>query len=220
MKNNIYLFVGVTALLLAGVIAGTRVYQRSQESNLTFLAHEKSELFIRDHSPRFGKKDAKVYLVEFLDPECESCRVFYPEIKKMLKEFDGKLQLVIRYAPFHQNSKHAIKVLEATKEQGKYHEALEFLFETQPVWADHHHPRPELVYKLLPKIGIDIEKLKKDMQSPKIKKVIDQDFSDLKELNVRGTPTFFVNGEKPNAFGIVPLRLKILEMIKKVYGDE
>ncbi len=219
MKNNIYLFVGATALLLGVFIAGTGIYKRSQAQNYTFLAKENSEVFVREHSPRMGSEDARVFLIEYLDPECESCRMFYPVVKKIMEEYSGKIQLVVRYAPFHRNSKHAIRVLEATKEQGKYWEALGFLFENQPKWADHHNPKPEMVYELLPQIGIDIAKLKEDMKNPKIDKVIEQDYQDLKTLNVRGTPSFFVNGKKPEGFGYMPLKKLIESEVAEAYKD-
>ena len=37
--------------------------------------------------------------------------------------------------------------------------------------------------------------MRDDMQSPKIQEIIETDIKDGKKLQIRGTPTFFVNGE-------------------------
>lgn len=185
------MFSGSLVVLIGLFVFGANNYKNYESKRLGFLARENASLFIRDYSPQYGAGDAKVYLTEFLDPECESCRSFYPEVKNLLKDFEGKVKLVVRYAPFHRNSAMAIKALEASKNQGKYWEALELLFKYQPVWGSHHNPQPDLMFDYLPEIGIDVDKLKSDMKNPEFDKIIAQDLSDLKQLNVRGTPTFF-----------------------------
>ena len=150
-------------------------------------------------------------MVEFLDPECESCREFYPYVKMLLKENEGKIQLIVRYAPFHGNSRFVIRILEASRKQGKYWEVLENLFQYQPLWGSHHEPKPDLVWKYLPETGVDIEKIKKDMMDPAIDEMIAREVSDAENLGVRGTPTFFVNGKMLQIFGYEPLR----ELIQK-----
>jgi protein-disulfide isomerase len=211
MKNKLTIYLGTAGLFALLFFIGSRVYKNSQKNELSFLAKENNEIFVRDHSPRYGNKEAKIYITEFLDPECESCRAFYPQVKSLLKEYDGKVQLVVRYAPFHKNSKIAIRALEAAREQGKYWEALEMLFHYQPNWGNHHNPRPELIFEYLPKLGLDMEKLRTDMKDSKIENMMLQDTQDLRKLNVRGTPTFFVNGKAPENFGMNHLK----ELIKK-----
>ena len=53
------------------------------------------------------------------------------------------MRLVVRYAPLHQGSDTAVKILEAARLQGKYWEAVEKAMAFQPQWASHDHPRPE-----------------------------------------------------------------------------
>lgn len=206
MKNKKVLIALVSTLFLAAVfVIGTKVYQKKQTAKLSFLAKENSALFVPEHAVRMGVEDPVVYLVEFLDPECESCREFNPMVKSLVHEFKDKVQLVVRYAPFHGNSIFIIKVLEAARKQNKYWETLDILFQHQPEWGNHHHPRPELVWNYLPQIGLDIEKLKKDMEDPAIMKIIEQDQKDGMTLQIQGTPTFFVNGKQLMNFGFEQL---------------
>src|SRR5690606_3339619 len=137
-----------------------------------------SESLVRPHSPKLGPDEARVQLVEFLDPECESCRAFHPVVKQLLGEFDGQVQLVIRYMPFHGNSAYAASVLEAARLQGKYWEALDLLFAHQPEWGSHHQPRPELILEYMKTLDLDMAKLETDIQNPNFQWRIDQDMQD------------------------------------------
>lgn len=215
-KKLIPIIVGLV-IIVGGYFVAKNIYQTNTKEELSFLARTNSQIFVRDYSPRYGNHEAKVYLIEYLDPECESCRKFYPQVKSLLEMFKGKVQLVVRYAPFHQNSQIAIRALEAARMQGKYWEALELLFEKQPEWGNHHNPRPELIFDFLQSLNLNMERLKKDMESPLITKMIEQDYEDLRILNVRGTPSFYVNGRPLLNFGIGPLTELVKEEVEKAY---
>lgn len=217
MKNKKLVFIGSAIALVIFFVVGAKFYKNYENKRLGFLATENSALFIRDYSPRFGSKDAKIYITEFLDPECESCRKFYPIVKNLLKSYEGKVKLIVRYAAFHKNSRIAISALEASRKQGKYWESLELLFKYQPTWGNHHNPQPNLIFEYLPKVGVNIIQLKEDMKDPKIQKIIEQDAADLRKLKVRGTPTFFVNGRPLERFGMKYLKQAIESEIKKYY---
>ncbi len=72
-----------------------------------------------------GDPDAAVTVVEFFDPSCEACRAFHPIVKDLLKEFDGKIRVVLRYAALHQGSDEAVRILETARMQGKFEPVLE-----------------------------------------------------------------------------------------------
>ena len=71
-------------------------YNKSEAEKLSTLAKEKAMLFKRDYSYTVGPDDAKVQLVEFFDPACETCAQFHPYVKEIMKENEGKIQLVLR----------------------------------------------------------------------------------------------------------------------------
>lgn len=216
MKNKMIIYIASAVALIGFFVAGSIFYKKSKNESYSFLVDQNFKIFVRDYSPRFGHPDAPVVVVEFLDPECESCRLMYPQVKELLKAFGEKVQLVVRYAPFHQNSMVAIMAIEAARLQGKYWESLELLFEKQPEWGNHHNPKPEMIFTYLPNLNLDMDKLKKDMNNADIQNNIKQDIIDLKELNIRGTPTFFVNGKPLDGFGIQYLREKIQKELQKL----
>ncbi len=157
----------------------------------------KSDLLVREHSIKFGENKKNISVVEFVDPECESCAMFYPILRKLYKDYHEDIQLVVKYIPNHLNSKFAIRILEASREQNKYEEVLSMIFEKQPLWAQHNNEKPELLWEFLATIpDLDMNKLKEDSTNPKIDKIMEIDSSDAREIGVRGTPTIFVNGKR------------------------
>jgi protein-disulfide isomerase len=168
-----------------------------------------SELLVRPHSPTKGSDSAPVTIVEFLDPECESCRAMHPIVNDVLGQYKDRVRLVIRYMPFHQGSVLAAASLEEARELGKYDEALQLLFERQPTWGSHQEPRPELIATYLAELGIDPARLQPDYVVPKHLWKIERDQADGRALGVRGTPEFFVNGVRLPELGYRPLKQAI-----------
>ena len=172
-----------------------------------------------EHAATFGNEDAKVTIVEFFDPACESCRAFYPLVKSQIKKYDGKVNLVARAVAFHKNVGPVVAALEATKIQGKFWDALSTTLYNQSRWAINHTANVELLYPYLKNAGVDIEKLKVDMQSTEIAQNMAQDAKDAKTLKVFKTPTFYVNGIELAEFGDGPLKALIASEVKKAYPE-
>ena len=216
MKKKIIVLIS-SGLLIALFFLGAYIYKDQQAKKYGFMAHENASTFVRDYSQTLGSKDARVYLVEFSDPACETCSAFHPFVKKLMAENPGKIKLVHRYAPFHDGSEYFVKILEAARKQGKFWETLEVMYNSQQHWASHHNPNKQLIWEFLPYAGLDIEKIKIDMNDPEIEKIIRQDLADVKTLNVRKTPGFFVNGKPLQQFGRKQLRSLVESELKEMY---
>jgi len=200
MKTHIIFGLTVLVLIIA-FIFGSSYYKGKQAEKIGFMAQENASIFIRDHSQMFGSDDAKVYLIEFMDPACETCAAFSPFIKQIMDANPGKIKHVIRYAPFHHGADNFVKILEAAKKQGKYWETLDIMYKSQRYWASHSNPQPQKIWQFIPQAGVNVEQIRRDMNDPAIAKLIDQDLADAKTLNVRKTPGFFVNGKPLQTFG-------------------
>jgi len=168
-----------------------------------------------------GAADAPVTIVEFLDPECESCRAFNPTVKKILKDYDGKVRLVVRYMPLHPNSLSAATFTEAAGEQGKYWQAQEMLFQKQPEWGTKHGPSSgapadinALLKKYAAELGLDTNKMDSAFAANRYAAKLERDKKDGQSLGVRQTPTFFVNGRKLARLGESDLKALIDEELK------
>ena len=216
MKKQFVVLISFVVLILSFVL-GVNLYKSQQAKKYEFMAQENASTFVREYSQTLGSDDAKVYLIKFSDPACETCSAFHPLVKKLMAANPGKIKLVIRYAPFHQGADYFVKILEASKNQGKFWETLDIMYRTQRHWASHHNPKPQLIWRFLPQVGLDLDKLRKDMDNPEIIGIINQDLADAKTLNVRKTPGFFVNGKPLQSFGYKQLQELVESEIEKYY---
>lgn len=213
MKKPIYIVAGIAAVLIAVFFLATQSYRGSQKASQQKLSASKPApdplLLVRPDSPSLGPMLARVTVVEFLDPECESCRAMHPVTKRIMSEYEGRMRLVIRYMPLHGNSVYAATALEAAGAQGRYWDMLDILFQYQPEWGDHRAPKPELIPKLAARIGLDMKAFEQSLNDPAHRKKIERDLEDGKRVGVTGTPTFFVNGKILEGLGYESLKTLI-----------
>jgi len=200
--NKKWLVISTAAAVVAALIVATVVFRDRASVKVAQAVRNNSEALVRAHSPVYGNRDAKVTIVEFFDPSCETCRDFYPIVKAMVNASFGQLRLVVRYAPLHQGSDTAIKIVEAARKQDKYWEAVETALANQPQWAAHGNPQPELIWKLIKALGLDMQKARSHVNGPDIEQLLRQDVADMTALKVDKTPGFFVNGTPLRDFGV------------------
>ena len=216
MKQK-HLVIFSAVFLLIAFVAGAMLY-RSQKADEAVQAYRRDKsTFIRENVPTFGNPAAKVDIVEFLDPACETCKAFYPMVKKLMAAHPDKIRLYVRYAAFHPGSDQVIKILEAAHRQGKFWETLEAVFAAQSSWAPQHRPQAELVWNHIGGVGLDIRKLRQDMNLPEVEKTVQQGLADAKTLNVNATPEFFVNGKPLPSFGYDQLKNLVDEAVGAAY---
>ncbi len=205
MKKNQIMIAAIVVMLGAFAISAY-LYNAKQVEAQNKQAAQNASALIAEHSPRKGNPHAKVTIVEFMDPACETCKDFHPILETLLKKYPAKINLVIRYAPFHQGSDQMVAILEAARQQGKFWETLDLMFDTQSSWAIRHQVHPERFWNTLKQSRLlDLARLQQDMQAPEIAQVIQKDLADAQMLGANKTPTFFVNGKPLVRFGYQPL---------------
>lgn len=213
--NRKWVVLSTAVAVLLAFVAGAALFKSKSTQEVQQAAQTNSDALVRPHSPVFGNPAAKVTIVEFFDPSCETCRAFYPIVKRLVNASFGQVRLVVRYAPLHQGSDTAVKILEAARVQGKYWEALERAMAAQPQWAAHDRPQPEMLWDLIADIGLDMTKAKADAGGPAIAQLLRQDVADMQSLKVDRTPGFFVNGTPLRDFGEAQLKALVEQELKK-----
>lgn len=225
MRKEIKILALIGVLVVVATVIGANYYRESAQSERRPTAAADNQL-VRPDSPSLGPADAPVTLVEFLDPECESCGAFSPVVKKILKDYGGKVRLVVRYMPFHPNSRLAAAYTEAAGEQGKYWEMQELLFRRQPEWGEIHghgaqaaaaarrEPAPVLFERYAAELGLDLARVRAAVAENRYASKVERDMRDGQSLGVSKTPTFFVNGRMLMRFSQQDLRFLIDEELK------
>jgi protein-disulfide isomerase len=214
--NKQWIVVASVVAVVVAFIAGAVVFKGRETQQVSQAAQSNSDALVRASSPVFGNPAAKVTIVEFFDPACETCRAFYPLVKTIVNSSFGQVRLVVRHAPLHQGSDTAVKILEAARMQGQYWPAVERALAGQPQWAAHGNARPELIWDLITDLGLDMAKARADADSPAVAQLLAQDIADMKALKVDRTPGFFVNGTPLRDFGEAQLRALVDQEIKKM----
>jgi protein-disulfide isomerase len=150
------------------------------------LAAHKNEILRDPDSPVGGNPDGDVTLVEFADYNCPYCRRVAP-IMTEAEAADPQLRVVYKEIPIlGPNSAFAAKAALAARQQGKYVEFHRELMNAKGVAAE------GLVLAIATKIGLDVEKLKADMEAPQIQAAIDRNLALARALGINGTPTFVI----------------------------
>ncbi|MEQ9122213.1 MAG: thioredoxin domain-containing protein [Alphaproteobacteria bacterium] len=193
-------------MAIVAFLGGTYWYaNKDRRAGLAQQPASGAAALIRAHSPVLGPADAPVTVVEFFDPACETCRAFYPLTKELIADWPGKVRLVLRYAALHQGSNEVVLMLEAARAQGVYIPVLEAVLDAQPQWASHGAPEISRAWAAAERAGLDVDRARRDMQTPEIIDIARQDARDVEALGVRKTPTFFVNGKPLQRFGMQEL---------------
>lgn len=198
MQNKKTVLISII-LLVVVFVAAIMGFKQNESKKIEVLAetNSKGAPFVRDHSIKLGDNKKNIIITEFTDPQCPACRAFHPAVYNIYKEYYEDVQLVVRYLDNHKYSAYVIKIMEASRKQDKYKEVSDLVYKYQPAWADKNNPKPELLWNFLPNIeGLDVEKLKQDVDTIDISEILSLDRKDATTLGVRGTPAFFVNGKK------------------------
>lgn len=204
----------LSLMVLVGLfLLATVVYKRANDGT----GKADPALLVRMHAPTLGPAEAKVHIVEFLDPACETCRAFYPFVKQLMAENPGKIKLTIRHVDFHPGADQVVKLLDAAKKQGKYWPTLEAVLASQPQWAINHEARIELLWRHLAVVGLDLDRLRSDMNDDDAERNLKQDRADANALKVEKTPEYFVNGRRMPTFGYEQLRKLVQDELAASY---
>ena len=146
------------------------------------------------HSPVRGNKDAPITIVEFVDFQCPFCGRFHPPVLEVLKAYPDKVKYILKNfpLPFHPQALPAAKAAFAAGEQGKYFEMVDAIL------ADNSNLGEEKFKELAKKIGLNVDKFTKDLaeKDAQWQQWITADMELVEKVDVRGTPTFFLNGRK------------------------
>jgi len=209
--------VAVAAVLVVVAVAMTAAYLGMQPESAQPVDDDRQIALASVGAPAMGSPDAAVHIVEFLDPACGTCAMFYPMVKQWMDEAPDQLRLSVRHVAFHSGADYTLRVLEASRKQDKYWETLEALLGSQRQWVTNHVVQPDQVLPAIAQVGLDIEQLMADMDAPEVMQRIEQDKQDAVTLKVSATPEYFVNGRPLPSFGQQQLLDLVREEMQKAY---
>jgi protein-disulfide isomerase len=152
---------------------------------------------VREDSHILGEEGASgVTFVEFLDFECEACLALFPVVEQLREDYAGEVTFVARYFPLpsHFNSERAARTVESAARQGRFEDMYIKMYETQESWGESQEPQDELFRSFAEELGLDMAQFDEDYASDEVAARVQKDIEDGESLEVRGTPTIYIDG--------------------------
>ncbi|MBI3419359.1 MAG: DsbA family protein [Proteobacteria bacterium] len=194
------------------IVNAAQAFQMKQAQEADKKAAEavvqyKDQLFNDPKDPVEGNPKGTVQIVEFFDYNCGFCKKAHDPILELVKA-EKDVKLVYKQMPIlADSSKVAAKAALGAAAQGKYIAMHNALMEHKGSLDD------ATIMDIATKVGVDRDKLKKDMESPEVAGHLAVDMDLANKLGAHGTPTF-VFGDK-----VVPGAMSLEEM-KKLVDEE
>lgn len=154
-------------------------------------------------APVLGSHKPVLTIVEFVDFKCPNCQSSAPILRQLIAEHGAEVRLISRNAPFeslHPGATRFAQISWCAHQQGRYWALHDYFFAEQarlPVELS-----PQDLGALSLRIGLDSQKFSNCLSDQRSLIAVNKDYDDARNLGVRGTPTFFVNGQKVE--GVIP----------------
>lgn len=170
--------------------------------------------------PSIGKNNAPVTIVEFADFQCPFCKEFNDKLFQRIKsQFidSGKVRFVYMHYPFlGEESIYAAEATECAKEQGKFWQYHDLLFQKQGDENAGVYGKDNLK-KYASELNLDQAKFDSCLDTRKFQKEVQEQQLLGTDYGVTSTPTIFINGRKFE--GIIPL-YKVEQVISSSVSTE
>jgi len=162
------------------------------------LAAMRLELESGDH-PYLGNNEAPVTIVAFYDYKCPYTIDAAPSMFQLAQKFGNKVKLIIRDFPsesLHPGANEVAKLADCAYKMGFYWPAYTWIFSNQDSLPTSTIMSDEYANQFAGTFGADTKQFLACFHSSDVDMTINKNFADGYRFGVRGTPTFFINGEK------------------------
>jgi protein-disulfide isomerase len=204
-KKSVLPFVIIGGVLVAVIVAVVLMSQRASNdvtvnenfnANPTPTGPRQVTAGAPDPYERGGAK-ASVTLEEFSDFQCPACGGLEPGLRRVVKDYGERVRLIFRNypLPMHRYAFQAARAAEAAGQQGKFWEMHDALYDNQKEWSDSMEPRVQFD-SYATRLGLDVQRFKADEERQDLAERIKADVQRGNSLNVRGTPTVYLNGRE------------------------
>jgi protein-disulfide isomerase len=183
--------------LLVSVVTLDRLASRgaqgsaSQASSVVTSAPRPTAIDVDGYSFVGGNPNGDVTVVEFFDYRCGYCRSVRADLMQLLDE-DSDIRLVLKEYPVLSKSSFAIaKIAMAALRQGGQH----YWSLHNALLAEGRQLSEDRAIEIAKDIGLDMERLRRDMADPKLAADLARTRDEGRRLNANGTPTFVIGGK-------------------------
>ena len=165
-----------------------------------------------------GPQNASIRIVEYSDFQCPACQKSQQTLQQIMERFPGKMSLTFKHFPLaaHQGSPLVHQAAECAHEQKNFWPYHDRLFAQQNQWA--FAPNLSEILLIYAKdLGLDLDAFANCLADPKIRNRVLAEKTQGEALQIKSTPTFFINDER--AVGLIELQRKMGEITGEPFSQ-
>jgi len=197
---GVFILVIIVLILIGLISSAFYVYKEVKriqtEESQNYLKNQRKSYEDLINGPggyTLGSLNPKVTVIEFTDFACPFCKESASEIRKLMEQYKDSVKLVIRDYPIHDNSIDLALAARCAGEQGKYWEAYDYLFAEQDNLKDTGEALKANLLAWAEILQLDVTKFNTCFTERRYVDLIKRDYDDGNKLQIKGTPTWFVN---------------------------
>ncbi len=173
----LFVIVAVAALYLGGV------FGNSESGSANFQGERVAQ---------------KVHILNYSDYSCPACKAYIPMQEMIKEEFGDMVEIEYRHFPLSgfAHSRLASHVVEAARNQGKYTEMHNLLYEYQSEWAPQQADAMGYFTDFAERLELDMDQFLADLESDEVRERVENQRQEGIRRTVTATPTFFIDGHK------------------------
>lgn len=139
-----------------------------------------------------GKKRAKVLMYIVSDFQCPFCKRASKILDTIYDEYKDRVKFIFvnNYLPFHRRAEIAHLAAIAAGRQGKFWQMHDKIFSREGKITQ------DMLDAFAKELGLKMKRFERDRKSKRTKKQLAKEMAVAKEIGVRGTPSFMINGKK------------------------
>ncbi|MBM3488411.1 MAG: DsbA family protein [Alphaproteobacteria bacterium] len=152
------------------------------------FAQRRAQIIDSPDRPAGGNPKGDVTVVEFFDYRCGVCKRVYPIVQDLLRADRNVRMVFVEWPILGPESMFAARAALASRAQGKYEVYRNAMMAARTI-------NEPAVFEIARQVGLDVERLKRDMERPEIEAAIRKNHEIAEALALNGTPTFIIGDQ-------------------------
>ncbi|WP_340108588.1 DsbA family protein [Pikeienuella sp. HZG-20] len=191
-----YLLENPEVIVEAMQVLEQRQREQANSADREKIAAARSELFDDGFSGVAGNPNGDVTVIEFFDYECPYCKRAHESLKSLLEADDGVRVILKEFPILGPRSTFASRAAMAARRQGD-----DLYWAYSDAMLSHRGALDErAVFTIAGETGLDVDRLKADMEDPGIAENIRATYALARRLEINGTPGFIIGDQVVRGF--------------------
>lgn len=140
----------------------------------------------------------EVHILKYSDFSCPACKVYTTVEEQLKAEFGDMIEIEYRHFPLDsfRHSRLAAHSAEAARNQDRFKEMHDMIFEDQELWAPAAADARSYFFGYAEELDLDMDQFEADLESPEVHQKVESQLQEGIRRTVNSTPSFFINGQK------------------------